>query len=147
MHNWLPWKEARKGKQQAIILTPVSRNWNPLTISADDRAGSGDVGMFITWAFFPACCRLCIDMREDVGFHYNQDLCLIPVLMGSRTTAAKHLHMWACSFKKKKKKNLFCFLPTISRVNQVEMDKYPGLSMSLWMQSLNNQGITLKRIF
>lgn len=26
MHNWLPWKEARKGKQQAIILTPVSPN-------------------------------------------------------------------------------------------------------------------------
>lgn len=34
MHNWLPWKEAREGKQPAIILTPVSRNWNPLTISA-----------------------------------------------------------------------------------------------------------------
>lgn len=26
MHNWLPWKEAREGKQPAIILTPVSRN-------------------------------------------------------------------------------------------------------------------------
>lgn len=26
MHNWLPCKEARKGKQQAMILTPVIPN-------------------------------------------------------------------------------------------------------------------------
>lgn len=26
MHNWLAWKEAREGKQPAIILTPVSHN-------------------------------------------------------------------------------------------------------------------------
>lgn len=37
MHNWLPWKEARKDKQQAIILTPVNPNWNPLTINWDNR--------------------------------------------------------------------------------------------------------------
>lgn len=34
MHNWLAWKEAREGKQPAIILTPVSHNWKPLTINA-----------------------------------------------------------------------------------------------------------------
>lgn len=34
VHNWLLWKEAREGKHPAIILTPASRNWNPLTISA-----------------------------------------------------------------------------------------------------------------
>lgn len=34
MHNWLAWKETREGKQPAIILTPVSHNWNPLTINA-----------------------------------------------------------------------------------------------------------------
>lgn len=34
MHNWLLWKEAREGKHPAIILTPASRNWNPLTINA-----------------------------------------------------------------------------------------------------------------
>ena len=55
MHNWLPWKEARKGKQQAIILTPVSPNWNPLTMSTDDR-GWGDVGLFIPRALPPARC-------------------------------------------------------------------------------------------
>lgn len=43
IHNWLPWKEAGKGKQQAIILTPVSPNWNPLTISTDD-SGCRDGG-------------------------------------------------------------------------------------------------------
>lgn len=42
MHNWLSWKEARKGKQQAIILTPVNPNWNPLTINRDNR-GRGDI--------------------------------------------------------------------------------------------------------
>lgn len=26
MHNWVPWKEARKDKQQAIILTSVNPN-------------------------------------------------------------------------------------------------------------------------
>lgn len=65
MHYWLPWKEARKGKQQAIILTPVSPNWNPLTISTDDR-GWGDVGMFIPRALFPACCSLLTHVKTWV---------------------------------------------------------------------------------
>lgn len=79
MHNCLPWKEARKGKQQAIILTPVSPNWNPLTISPDDR-GWGDVGPFIPQALFlhaalsvPICMKtwVCITIKRfcALGLH------------------------------------------------------------------------------
>ena len=45
-------------------------------------------GMFILRALFPARCSLCIDARGDVGLHYNQELCSVPVLMGSVNTAA-----------------------------------------------------------
>lgn len=36
---------------------------------------------------------LAIDTRKDVGSHDNQELCSIPVLMGSRSTAAKRVHV------------------------------------------------------
>ncbi len=137
MHNWLPWKEARKGKQQAIILTPVSPNWNPLTISTDDRS-RGDVGLFIPRALFPACCSLCIETREDVGLHYNQELCLIPVLIGGGNTAAKHLQLrasgWDFVFFQIKIHSGFC---TPYSVNQVDLKwKNIGLSVLSWMPSM-----------
>lgn len=95
MHNWLLWNEARKGKQQAIILTPVSPNWNLLTISPDDR-GWENVGLFIPRALFPARFSLCIDTPKNVGLHYNRELCLIPVHNSLRiNTEANHMHMWA----------------------------------------------------
>lgn len=66
MHNWLPWKEAREGTQPAIILTPVSRNWNPLTISARMMEVVLETrGMFITWAAF------CVCLHGGAGLHYD----------------------------------------------------------------------------
>lgn len=51
------------------------------------------MGLFIPRALFPARCSPCIDTHKDMGLHYNQELCLISVLMRVRK-AAKHLHIW-----------------------------------------------------
>lgn len=70
MHNWLPWKEAREGKQPAIILTPASRNWNPLTISARMIEVVLETrGMFMTWAAFFCVCACCTEAEARLHHH------------------------------------------------------------------------------
>lgn len=90
MYNWLPWKEAREGKQPAIILTPVSRNWNPLTISARMIEVVLETrGMFMTWAAFCACgmeARVCITIWR---------LCLISVLTLKQRSCSLASTLWA----------------------------------------------------
>lgn len=90
MHNWLPWKEAREGKQPAIILTPVSRNWNPLTISARMIEVVLETrGMLTTWAAFCACCmeaQVCIMIWG---------LCLISVLTLKQRSSSLSSALWA----------------------------------------------------